>query len=210
MLKQETHKKTKILAVGDIHGDTNLVKKLVKKAKKENVDLIILAGDITLAEMSTKNIVGPFVKAGKEVLLIPGNHESVATADFLAELYSPSAKNIHGYSIQKGDLGIFGAGGGDIGMHLIKDSEIYNLLKRGHERIKNSKKKIMVTHLQPKNTMIEKIGGFEGSIGVRRAIEKFQPDIAICAHLHNTGGIEEKVGKTTLISVARNAAIFEI
>ena len=30
-------KKTKILAIGDIHGDTGLVKKLAEKAKKENI-----------------------------------------------------------------------------------------------------------------------------------------------------------------------------
>mgnify|MGYP001572434325 CR=1 FL=1 len=58
-------KKTKILAIGDIHGDTGLVKKLAERAKKENIDLIILAGDLTLMEMQTKNLIGPFVKAKK-------------------------------------------------------------------------------------------------------------------------------------------------
>lgn len=55
-------RKTKILAIGDIHGDVDLVKKLAKKAKDENVDLVILAGDLTLAEISTKNLIGPFAK----------------------------------------------------------------------------------------------------------------------------------------------------
>ncbi|GAG38374.1 unnamed protein product, partial [marine sediment metagenome] len=82
--KQKIKNKTKILAVGDIHGDTGLVKKLAEKAKKEDVDLIILTGDLTFAERSTKNLIGPFVKAKKQVLLIHGNHESIATADFLA------------------------------------------------------------------------------------------------------------------------------
>ncbi|MEK6827462.1 MAG: metallophosphoesterase family protein, partial [Nanoarchaeota archaeon] len=80
-------KKTKILAVGDIHGDTGLVRRLAEKAVKENVDLVILAGDITFAEQSTKNLIGPFIKANKQVLLIPGNHESNATIDFLSEMY---------------------------------------------------------------------------------------------------------------------------
>ena len=60
-------KKTKILAIGDIHGDTGLVKRLADKAVKEKVDLIILAGDITFAEQSTKNLIGPFIKAKKQV-----------------------------------------------------------------------------------------------------------------------------------------------
>jgi len=202
-------KKTKILAIGDIHGDKGLVKKLAERAKREHVDLVILAGDLTFAEMDTKDLIGPFIKAKTQVLLIPGNHESLATTNFLAEMY-PNTKNIHGYSFKTGEVGIFGAGSGDIGIFQIKDSEMFNLLKKGNDSVKDSKKKIMVTHLQPQGTLIEKIGGFQGSKAIRKAIEKFQPDIAISAHLHNTGGIEEKIGKTKVISVSRNPAIFEI
>ena len=201
-------KKTKILAVGDIHGDTGLVKKLAKKAKEEDVDLVILAGDLTFAEQSTKNIIGPFVKEKKQVLLIPGNHESIATVNFLAEMY-PNTKNIHGYSFITGDLGIFGAGAGDIGINQIKESEILNLLKRGNERVKDLKKKIMVTHMHPKGSKAE-FSGFKGSKAVEKAIKEFHPDIAICSHIHEAAGIEENIGKTRVINVSRKAKIFEI
>ncbi len=201
-------KKTKILAVGDIHGDTGLVKKLAEKAKKEDVDLVILAGDFTFAELSTKNLIGPFLKAKKQVLLIPGNHESVATADFLAEMYSPT-KNIHGYSFVKGNLGVFGAGGGDIGIHTIKESEIFNLLKKGHEKIKDLKKKIMVTHMHPRGSKAE-FTGFLGSKAVSKAIKEFNPNVLIAAHIHEAGGIEETIGKTKVINVSRKPKIFEI
>ena len=201
-------KKTKILAVGDIHGDTGLVKKLAKKAKEEDVDLVILAGDLTFAEQSTKNIIGPFVKEKKQVLLIPGNHESIATVDFLAEMY-PNTKNIHGYSFITGNLGIFGAGAGDIGINQIKESEIFNLLKRGNERVKDLKKKIMVTHMHPKGSKAE-FSGFKGSKAIEKAIKEFHPDIAICSHIHEAAGIEENIGKTRVINVSRKAKIFEI
>mgnify|MGYP001580419613 CR=1 FL=1 len=200
-------KKTKILAVGDIHGDTGLVKKLAEKAKKENIDLVILAGDLTLMEMQTKNLIGPFVKAKKEVLILPGNHETVATTNFLAELYG--IKNIHGYSFTKGDVGIFGAGGGDIGINKIKDSEIFELLKKGNQGIKDSKKKIMVTHMHHHGSKAE-FSGFEGSKAVRRAINEFHPDVLISAHIHEAGGIEEKIGKTKIINVSRKPKVFEI
>lgn len=209
---KKQRKKTKILAIGDIHGDTGLVKKLAEKAKEEDVDLIIMAGDLTFAERSTKNIIGPFIKEGKQVLIIPGNHESLATIDFLAEMYSPNTKNIHGYSFTKGNLGIFGAGHGDIGIHRIREDEIFDLLKTGNERLKKQgvNKTIMVTHLQPSNTIMEKIGGFPGSKGVRKAIEKFKPDVAITAHIHEASGLEEHIGKTRVINVSRKEKIFEI
>ena len=201
-------KKTKILAIGDIHGDSRLIKKLAERAEKENVDIVILAGDLTFADILPKNIIGPFIKAGKQVLLIPGNHETIATTDFLTEMY-PDTKNIHGYSFIKNDLGIFGAGGADIGINRVKESEIFKLLQKGNENLKGVKKKIMVTHMHHAGGKAE-FSGFEGSSAIRKAIEKFQPDVMISAHIHEAGGIEEKIGKTKIINVSRKAAIFEI
>ena len=203
-----SNKKTKILAVGDIHGDSRLMKKLAQQAKDENVDIVILAGDITYAEQEFKDIIKPFTDLKKQVLLIPGNHEGVATTDVLAEIYSPT-KSIHGYSFIKNNLGIFGAGGADIGIHTITDAEIYKLLKKGNESVKNLEKKILVTHIHPFGTKSE-FSGFKGSKAVRKAIETFKPNIAICAHIHEAAGVEDKIGNTRVINVSRKGKIFEV
>lgn len=199
---------TKILAVGDIHGDTSLTKKLAKRAKKEKVDLVILAGDLTLMEISTKDIMKPFIKEKQKVLIIPGNHESIATADFLAETYS-NTTNIHGYSISTKNVGIFGCGGADFGSTKLSEKQFFNTLNKAHKGIFDKKKKIMVTHMHPAGSNCE-FSGFEGSSGIRKAIDKFHPDIAICGHIHEAGGLVEKIGKTKLINVSRTPTIFEI
>ena len=205
--KGTNKKKTKILAIGDIHGDTGLIEKLAERAKRENVDLVILAGDITMAEQSIENIVGPFIKLKKQVLLIPGNHESAATIDFLSKMYG--AKNIHGYGFQLGDLGIFGAGTANMGVHSIGDPGISELLKKAHEEVKGAKRKVMVTHIHPYGSKSE-IFGFPGSVAVRKALDKFQPDVLITAHIHEAGGMEEKIGSTTVFNVSRREKVFEI
>ena len=202
------NKKTKILAIGDIHGDSRLMKKLAQQAKEENVDIVILAGDLTYAEQEFKEVIKPFTDLKKQVLLIPGNHEGVATTDLLAEIYSPT-KSIHGYSFIKNNLGIFGAGGADIGIHTISDAEIYKLLKKGNESVKNLEKKILVTHIHPEGTKSE-FSGFKGSKAVRKAIETFKPNIAICAHIHEAAGVEDKIGNTRVINVSRKGKIFEV
>jgi len=199
----------KILASGDIHGDTTLVKKLALQAEKENVDLVILCGDLTLFEQSTKNIVGPFINKKKKVILIPGNHESVATADFLAELYG--ATNLHGYSVKHKNIGLFGCGGANVGPFMTDESEIMTLLEKGHEGIKGMRKKIMVTHVHPSGTMMEKFSDFiPGSKSVRKAVEKFKPDILLCSHVHEAEGIEERIGKTKVINVGKSGKIINI
>jgi len=208
-LQQRKKDKLKILAAGDIHGDMSLASKLAKKAEDENVDLVILCGDITSFDRFTKNLIGPFVKKHKKVLLIPGNHESFATADFLAEVYG--VKNIHGYSVRYKDVGLFGCGGANIGLQQLDEKEIYSLLKKGFDKIKYLKKKIMVTHVHPSKTIMEKFTKFfPGSEGVRKAIDKLKPDILLCSHVHEAEGIEEKIGKTKVINVGKKGKIIEI
>ena len=208
-MKNPEKKKLKILAAGDIHGDIGLAKKLAEKAEKEHVDLVILCGDITHFDQSTDNLIGPFKKKKQKVLLIPGNHESFATADFLAELYG--VKNIHGYSVRYGDVGIFGCGGANIGLNQLQEKEVYDLLKKGFEKIKYLQKKIMVTHVHPTNSKMEKFTSFfPGSEGVKKAIDSLKPDILFCSHVHEAEGIEEKIGKTRVINVGRKGKIINI
>ena len=202
-------KKLRILASSDIHGDTRAAEQLARQAEKENIDLVVLCGDLTYAEQSTEGIIGPFAKRNKKVLLIPGNHETVATADFLAEVYG--ATNLHGYSVMYKGVGLFGCGGANIGLHQLSEPEILDLLKKGYDRIKDAKKKIMVTHVHPTGSLSEKFSGFiPGSQGVKKAIEQFRPDILLCGHVHEAEGIEEVIGKTKVFNVGKKGKIIEI
>jgi len=208
-MTEEKPKKLKILAAGDIHGDTGLAEKLAAKAEKENVDLVVLCGDLTMGETSTDNIIGPFKKRKEKVLLIPGNHETIATADFLAQLYD--VKNIHGYAVKYKDVGIFGAGCANIGINQLEEKELYDLLKKGHDRVKYLKKKIMVTHVHPTGSKMEKFTSFfPGSSGIKKAIDSLKPDLLLCSHVHEAEGIEEKIGGTKVINVGKKGKIIEL
>ncbi len=211
--EQESEKKLKILAASDVHGDTKTINDLAERAEKEDVDLVVLCGDLTFHEISTDNIIGPFAKKNKKVLIIPGNHETVATADFLATLYEPHAKNIHGYAVRYKDVGIFGAGGAtNIGPQPpIDEGEMYDLLKKGFDKIRYLKKKIMVTHIHPTESKMEKLSKFvPGSDAVKKAVKTFKPDLLLCGHVHEAEGLEEKIGDTTVINVGRKGKIIRL
>jgi uncharacterized protein len=213
----------RILSAGDLHGDSGLAKKLAEKAAKENVDLVILCGDLTEGDEKTDNLIGPFLKQGKKVVLVPGNHESVATADFLSKVYG--VKNLHGYGIKIFDpkhstdkdskdkkyIGLFGCSGVNIGIHQVTDKEAYDMLVKGHGYVKDADVRIMVSHVHPSGTKMEKFTQFfEGSKALRRVIDKFQPDIMLCSHVHEAEGLEEKVGKTRVINVGQRGKIIDV
>jgi Icc-related predicted phosphoesterase len=198
----------RILGAADFHGDMSLAEKLASKAEQEHVDLVILCGDL-LEDDSTDNIIKPFTDKQQKVLLISGNHESIATADFLATLND--AKHLHGYSVKYEDIGIFGCGSANCGIHGLTEEEIFNTLKKGHERIAYLPKKLMVTHVHPKySDMAEMSLQNWGSIGVSKAIKALQPDILFCSHLHEAEGIEEKIGKTRVINVGTEGKIIDL
>jgi len=200
--------KLKILAASDVHGDSKQYKKLAELAEKEKVDLVVLCGDIT-GWTESKGIIKPFKDKHKQVLIIPGNWDSFATTDFLANLYG--VKNIHGYSVAYKNVGFFGAGGTEnsIGPGQTSEKEIFETLKRAHKGIEGIEKKIMVTHEHPRDSKSE-FGGVSGSKAIRRAIKEFKPDLLIHGHIHEAAGANEEIEGTRVINVGREGCLIEI
>jgi putative phosphoesterase len=198
----------KILAASDLHGDKDVAVSLANKAIENNVDLIILAGDLTLSDNLNKYMLKPLKDTGKKILILSGNHDSPATIDFLAEYYKLH-KIENTYYIHE-NIGIIGRGGANIGPFALEEQKIFEDIKANHEKIKNLDKKILVTHVHPSGTLAEKMTNvFPGSTGIKKAIEELQPDIAICGHVHEAEGLEEQIGKTRIINVGEKGKIIE-
>lgn len=202
----------KILAVGCIHGDILKVRKLAERAEKEKVDLVVLCGDLTYADTHSENLIGPFLKKNKRVLFVPGNHDSPETTYFLQDHYKIT--NLHGYSVSINGIGFFGCGGAPyVGpVMAISEKEIFQNLEKSHEKIKDLNKKIMVTHAHPKGGIGENLAHpiIKPSKSIRKAIDKFKPDILLYGHVHEAQGIEEIIGNTRVINVCKEGVIVNV
>lgn len=197
----------KILAASDLHGDISAARKLAETAQKEKVNLVILCGDIDTENYGEK-ILEEFVKKDKKVLLIPGNWDTFATTDFLADFFG--VKNIHGYSVRYEDIGFFGCGGANVGpLTTLSEKEIFDTLKKGFEKISYLKKKIMITHMHPYNSKAE-FSGFKGSKAIKKAIDEFKPDLMLCGHIHEAEGIEDKIGNTIVFNVGKKGKVISL
>lgn len=202
--KPKKSKKLRILAAGDLHGDTKLAKKLAERAEREKVDLIVLTGDIT-GLIETQNLIKPFTEKGEKVVFVPGNWDSPETSAVLSKLYG--IKNLDNYYVKYKNAGIFGLG--SPGTLTLDENSAFQKLRKNFEKVKNLEKKIMVTHLHAAGTKSE-LSGWPGSTGIRKAIEKLQPDLFISGHIHELEGIEEKIGRTKIVNVGRRGKIIEI
>ncbi len=196
----------KILAAGDIHDNKEIMEKLAKKAINEKVDLIILAGDIHDYNTGDKEILSPLLETKKRILFVPGNCD---TLDECSEL-KKKAKSIDGYYVTYNEVGI--AGIGSAGWTLEHDLSDFLIIKKQMIKMKQ-KKRVLVSHLHAAGTLAEKMGNIVGWTGdsiLREAVETFQPDILISAHIHEAEGVEDKIGKTRVIQVGRKGTILEI
>ena len=143
-------------------------------------------------------------------MILPGNWDSFATTDFLAQLYGVT--NIHGYSAVYENVGFFGAGAAPtaIGPRSgITEEELMKTLEKAHKGLKGIEKKVMLTHVHPAGGKSE-FSGFSGSTAVTEAIKKFKPDLLLHGHIEEGEGIEEIIGKTRVINVGPKGRILEI
>ncbi len=191
----------KILAVSDIHGK---YMKIIEYLKENNVDLIILTGDIThfgppeLAE----EIINEISSFDIPVLAIPGNCDPI---NLYGNIDNSNAINIHGRSVTIKNIGICGFGGSNptpFNTPLEFDEvEIYDEARKAMESIKNHKVTLFITHAPPIGTKTDILpsGDHVGSESIRRVIEEFQPTLNICGHIHESRAMDE-VGETKVIN----------
>ncbi len=199
----------KILAVSDLHNDAAQVRKLAERAEKDGVKVVVICGDITFFDDYEDGMIGPFLKKGMQVLMVPGNHDSEATIDFMLKKYS--MRNIHGDSALLDSVGIFGAGWAtNVGPVMISEKEMRNCLRKGFEDVKEQKVKIMVTHVHPKGGAVEREYGYPGSSSVTKMIYELKPDLHLHGHIHEAEGNEDLLGNTISLAVGKHGKIIEI
>lgn len=208
----------KIMAISDLHGKIN--KSLEKYLEQNKIDLLIISGDISnfgptqliqdnLNKISTYNT---------PIIAIPGNCDPQDTTD---AINNSQAQNAHKENIKIENIIITGFGGSNPTPFdtptEYTDEELYTQLDTLIKQTQVEKENIhiLLTHAPPLNTKADEIpdGAHVGSEAVRKIIEKYQPDINLCGHIHEAKSID-KIGKTTILNPGEmansHASIIEI
>jgi len=71
---------------------------------------------------------------------------------------------------------------------------------------------VLATHTPPYGTSVDELpdGRHAGSRAIREFIEREQPRLCVCGHIHEGGGREHILGRTRVVNVAKHSKIFEI
>lgn len=188
----------KIIAISDIHGRTNYDRRIVDALS--SADLIIIAGDIT--DFGNGNdasfVLDKLMELNQNILAVPGNCDRPDVIDLL----KAKGVNLHGEIREFKKMSFFGVGGS--GLTPFNTPQEYS--DDEFEAIFNRYKKdkyinIFVSHSPPYKTKVDKtlLGIHAGSKKVREFIERHQPQIGICGHIHEARNID-RIGKTLIVN----------
>ena len=204
----------KIFAFTDFHGDKKIISKILKRAKKENPDILVCAGDFTVFGKNLDKIMSKFL-IGKPFVFIPGNHEDNEKSLYIFAK-KPEALLVHQTGIVVKGVVFVGSGGGIFG----KTEPTLEISKKLlATKIKNFKKNhpkgkvVFLTHRPAYGTKCDfmtDIKEYVGAINITDFIKKNPIDLHICGHIHECFNTRDKIGKTITINPGPEGKIINI
>lgn len=198
----------KILAFADTHGDLSAMENLKRIVKEKKIDLAICAGDYTFFEQHIEIMTKKLSELGTEVLVIHGNHEYDEVAEVLCKKY----KNLHFMhnKVKKiGNYVFMGHGGGGFSL---RDNEFVEEMSKLIKKTEKGDKIVLVTHAPPYGTKLDIVPGC-GHVGNKDYVDFIKNNnviLAVCGHIHEGFGKEDKISKARVISPGFKGKIVEL
>lgn len=196
----------KILAFSDLHLARARAADLVAAAA--DADLVIGAGDFCNGRKGLDQAMEMLAGITAPFAAVPGNAES---ADELRAAALPNMTVLHGETARIMGLEIAGLGGGvpvtpfGSWSYDLTEAEAAALLDQVEAA------DVLVTHSPPKRLGDVTSSGLSvGSVSVRAAIERLQPRLALCGHIHDSWGARGRIGNTEVANLGPKVNWFEV
>jgi len=194
----------RILAFSDMHMSRRCAAEI--RAAAAEADLVIGAGDFCNGRQGLEEAMELLWTLEDKAVYVPGNAESAE------ELRAATgATMLHGEGIERAGLAIFGLGYavpvtpfGSWSCDLT-EAEAAEMLA------KMMAADILVSHSPPKGVADRASSGASlGSSAVRAAVERVQPRLCLCGHIHDSWGRSGFIGRTQVHNLGPHPNWFEI
>ncbi len=194
----------RILAFSDLHLSRHCAEKI--RAVAGDADIVIGAGDFCNGRNGLDEVMDLLWILEDDAIYVPGNAES---ADELRA--ATSATVLHGQAVERAGLTIFGLGYGVPTTPF--GSWSCDLTEAAAEALLAGMKNadILISHSPPKGLADSTSSGQSvGSTAVRAAIERDQPRLCLCGHIHDSWGKSGFIGRTAVHNLGPTANWFEV
>ncbi|WP_281972586.1 metallophosphoesterase family protein [Ruegeria faecimaris] len=196
----------RILAFSDLHMARSRAVELVAASAEAN--LVIGAGDFCNMRQGLDQAMEMLAGILAPLVLTPGNAESVQE---LTAAVPEGVHVLHGTGMTVDGVRLFGLGYGVPVTPFggwscdLTEAEAAELLDRCDAA------DILITHSPPKgHGDVTSMGGAVGSVAVRDAIERVQPQLSLHGHIHDSWGYRGAIGRTQVANLGPRPNWFEL
>lgn len=187
----------KLFAFVDVHGNRTALNHIESVVKRENPDVLVCAGDISVFERNIGAIMKRLASLNKPLLMIHGNHESEKVMKAVCGWFD-NIFFLHKKVKALGDCVFVGWGGGGFSQ-VDKGFEVFvkSILKKS-----KGKKIVLVTHGPPYKTALDTLDGRSvGCVSFKKFImSETSVVLAVSGHIHETAGREDKINNARVIN----------
>ena len=191
----------KIAYLVDVHDRFDSVTRAMEQIGP--VDLLVVGGDITTGggPDDAARAIESWRPLAPRMLALAGNMDSPAIDERLAEL----GVGLDGRGVRLDDVGLFGVSAAPLSpLHTpyeLDDEELGRRIESGFEAVKGSRVVVFCPHAPPRGTACDRLrrGEHVGSVVVRAFIEREQPDLVLCGHIHESRGTDE-IGRAAIVN----------
>jgi len=190
----------KFLCITDIHNRIEPFQHILKDAGP--IDLVLLGGDLTNfgTPADVEKIVHVAQSANFPVLAVAGNCDSAPIDRRLMEL----GVSVAGRGMIIDGVGIHGLSAAPPwhrGMYGFTEEELGQHLQAGYSQVQNAQRHVVLAHVPPRGIKLDRTHFFQhvGSSALREFVEKTQPALVVCGHVHESRGVEI-LGSTTVVN----------
>jgi uncharacterized protein len=181
------------------------------------VDLLIVGGDITTGGTAddVARAIDGWLGLAPRLLALAGNMDSPAIDARLADL----GVGLDSRGFAFGDVGVFGVSAAPRSpLHTpyeLDDDELERRLEAGFAEVKACRVRILCPHAPPRGTACDRLpsGEHVGSTVIRSCVERVQPDLVLCGHIHESRG-SDRIGGTEVVNpgpaLAGHYAVVEV
>jgi uncharacterized protein len=190
----------RLLAAADIHGETGIFSRILDGAA--GVDVILLGGDLTHfgSPDDAQAVVRLAEATGAKVLAVAGNCDSAQIDARLDELGVGLLRRgvVHE---NVGFIGLSAMPPWRSSMYHFSEEELAEILDAGHRQVAQAEWLVVLSHAPPRGTRLDRVflGRHVGSVALGEFIERVQPELVVCGHIHEARGVAE-LGRAIVVN----------
>jgi uncharacterized protein len=196
----------RIQIFSDIHGDLKSLEKLLAVP----ADVYISAGDLTNFGKGLDTCGAILAKQANRVWVIPGNHE---TADQNHEFCADGGfMDFHKQLRQIGSCYLGGLGYSNPTPFNTPGEYTEEQLAAALDAFRHHSPLYLVVHAPPYGSKLDEFapGKHAGSRAVREWVEREQPEMLFCGHIHECGGRSDQIGRTHCFNVGKRGYLLDL